>query len=99
MEGPQTVLNCSLPRFGGAFFFAACSVLHRHSRSHLLAWISDAAEEILMLTSAECRARAEQNFAEADLQPRHKRRLRSAAEGWLILADLMERLEASVSGS
>ena len=52
-----------------------------------------------MLTSAECRARAEQRNAEAELQPRHERKLRTAAEGWLVLADLMERLEASVSGS
>jgi hypothetical protein len=49
-----------------------------------------------MLTSAECRARAEQKIAEAELQPRHQRKLRTAAEGWLVLADLMERLEASM---
>jgi hypothetical protein len=52
-----------------------------------------------MLTSAECRERAEQKLAEADLHPRHERRLRSAAEGWLILADLMEALEANVVGA
>jgi hypothetical protein len=49
-----------------------------------------------MLTSAECRARAEQKLAEADLHPRHEKKLRTAAEGWLVLADLMERLEASM---
>jgi hypothetical protein len=49
-----------------------------------------------MLTSAECRARAEQKNAEADLHPRHEKKLRTAAEGWLVLADLMERLEASM---
>jgi len=49
-----------------------------------------------MLTSAECRERAEQKLAEADLHPRHERRLRSAAEAWLILADVMARLEASL---
>jgi hypothetical protein len=49
-----------------------------------------------MLTSAECRARAEQKIAEAELQPRHQRKLRTAAEGWLVLSDLMERLEASM---
>ena len=48
-----------------------------------------------MLTSEECRERAEQKIAEADLQPRHERRLRTAAEGWLVLADIMGRLEAS----
>jgi hypothetical protein len=49
-----------------------------------------------MLTSAECRARAEQKLAEADLHPRHEKKLRTAAEGWLVLAELMERLEASM---
>jgi hypothetical protein len=49
-----------------------------------------------MLTSAECRARAEQKIAEAELQPRHQRKFRTAAEGWLVLSDLMERLEASM---
>ena len=49
-----------------------------------------------MLTSAECRARAEQKIAEAELQPRHERKLRTPAEGWLVLADPMERLEASM---
>jgi hypothetical protein len=49
-----------------------------------------------MLTSAECRERAEQITAEADLHPRHERRLRSAAEGWLILADVMASAEPSL---
>jgi hypothetical protein len=46
-----------------------------------------------MVTSAECRVRAKQKLADANLHPRHERRLRSAAEGGLI------RLEAIVSGS
>ena len=49
-----------------------------------------------MLTSAECRQQAEQKITEAELNPRHERRLRAAAEGWLILADLVGRLEVSV---
>jgi hypothetical protein len=49
-----------------------------------------------MLNSAECRERAEQKIAEASLHPRHEKRLRSAAEGWLILADMMARVEASL---
>ena len=49
-----------------------------------------------MLTSAECRARAEQKIAEAELQPRHERKLHTAAEGWLVLADIMGRLEVSL---
>ena len=49
-----------------------------------------------MLNSAECRARAEQKFAKAELQPRHEKRFRTAAEGWLVLADIMGRQEASL---
>jgi hypothetical protein len=49
-----------------------------------------------MLTSTECRQRADQKIAEADLHPCHERRLRTAAEGWLILSDMMGRLEASM---
>ena len=43
----------------------------------------------LMVTSAECRVRAKQKLADANLHPRHERRLRSAAEEGLILADLI----------
>jgi hypothetical protein len=51
----------------------------------------------LLLPSAE---RAAQKTAEAELQPRHERRRRTAAQGWLVLADIMGRLEASAaSGS
>jgi hypothetical protein len=50
-----------------------------------------------MLTSTECRQRAEQTLAEADLHPRHERRLRSAVEGWLFLADEMKRVETTVA--
>jgi hypothetical protein len=46
-----------------------------------------------MLTSSECRKRAEQKIAEAELQPRHEKRLRTAAQGWFILADLMAQVE------
>jgi hypothetical protein len=49
-----------------------------------------------MLTSAECRERAEQKITEAALHPRHEKRLRAAAEGWLILANVMQRAEASL---
>ena len=52
-----------------------------------------------MLTAAECKKRAEQKIAEADLHPRHERRLRSAAEGRLILADVMARVEAGPAGA
>jgi hypothetical protein len=53
----------------------------------------------VMFTSAERRERAEQKLADAELQPRHERRLRTAAEGWLILAGVMGRVEASLGAT
>ena len=50
-----------------------------------------------MLTSAECQQRADQKRAEAELHSRNRQRLLTAAEGWLILAGIMGRLEASFS--
>jgi hypothetical protein len=46
-----------------------------------------------MLTSAECRAHAEQKLAEADRDERHRKRLITAAEAWLLLASQMRRIE------
>lgn len=40
-----------------------------------------------MFTSDECRAIAEQKFAEAWRDGRHRRRLVTAANAWLLLAD------------
>lgn len=48
------------------------------------------------LTSAECRTMAEEKLAEADRDNRHRRRLITAAEGWLFLASQLRRLEKSV---
>ena len=52
-----------------------------------------------MLTSAECRVHAEQKLAQAEHDDRHRRRLITAAEAWLILAGQMRRVEASVRGT
>lgn len=54
-----------------------------------------------MLTSAECRQRAEQKtteaaLPEAALQPRRRKKLRADAECWLVLADRLEILEVSL---
>jgi hypothetical protein len=49
-----------------------------------------------MFTSAECRERAEGKIAEAERQPGHEKRLRTAAQGWLVLAEIVERLVALV---
>lgn len=48
-----------------------------------------------MLTSAECQARADENLAKAEREPRNHKRLLATAEGWVTLAGVMERLEAS----
>jgi hypothetical protein len=51
-----------------------------------------------MFTSAQCRVRAERKLAQAEHDDRHRKRLITAAEGWLFLADQMRRLEAATSG-
>jgi hypothetical protein len=48
-----------------------------------------------MFTSAECRAHAAEKLAAAEGNPQHRKRLLTAAEAWLHLADkigLAERL-------
>ncbi len=47
-------------------------------------------------TSAECRTVAEEKLAEADRDKRHRRRLITAAEGWLVLASRLRRLEKTL---
>ena len=39
-----------------------------------------------MFSSAECQAHAEEKLLEANNDPRHRRRLLTAAEAWLYLA-------------
>jgi hypothetical protein len=52
-----------------------------------------------MLSSAECRAYAEQKLAQAERDDAHRKRLITAAEAWLILASRMRRLEAQLTSS
>jgi len=52
-----------------------------------------------MLTSAECQARAEQKLAQAETDHRHRRRLTTAAEGWIALARQLRRVEAPFAES
>jgi hypothetical protein len=40
-----------------------------------------------MFTSAECRAHAEEKMAQAERDGSHRKRLITAAEAWLFLAD------------
>ena len=48
-----------------------------------------------MLTSADCQERAHEKLAEAEHNPLHQRRLRNAAEAWLILANQLLQAEAA----
>jgi hypothetical protein len=49
-----------------------------------------------MLTSAECRAQADQKLAQAGHDERHRKRLITAAEAWLFLASQLRRAEAAL---
>ena len=46
-----------------------------------------------MFSSAECRARAEQKLAQAELDKRRRRKLLAAAQAWLSLASGTAELE------
>jgi hypothetical protein len=48
-----------------------------------------------MLTRAECQAKADAKFAQAKREPRNHKRLLATAEGWVVVAGIMGRLEAS----
>jgi hypothetical protein len=50
----------------------------------------------MLPTSAECRAVAAKKLAEAGRDERHRRSLTTAAEGWLVLAGKLARLETSL---
>jgi hypothetical protein len=50
-----------------------------------------------VFTSSQCRAQAEEKIAQAEREPQHRRRLLTAAQGWLLLAAQMRRLEATRS--
>jgi hypothetical protein len=50
-----------------------------------------------MFTSAECRALAEEKLAQAERDDQHRKRLTTAAEAWLFLADQLSRAEAALT--
>jgi hypothetical protein len=52
-----------------------------------------------MFTSTECRAQAKQNLEQAERDDRHRKRLMTAAEAWLILARQIRRLEVQLRSS
>ncbi len=43
-----------------------------------------------MFTVAECKAKAAEKLAQAERDPRHRRKLQSAAKAWLLLASRIE---------
>jgi hypothetical protein len=49
-----------------------------------------------MFTSDECRARAEDKLAQAERDHRHRKRLITAAEAWLLVASQLRRVEATL---
>jgi len=51
---------------------------------------------MVFLTSTECRAIAGKKLAEARHDERHRKRLITAAEGWLFLAGQLRRIEKSL---
>lgn len=52
----------------------------------------------MMFTSDECRKQAEQKLAQAKKDERHRRRLTTAAQGWLLLADKLKAIEVPGEG-
>ena len=49
-----------------------------------------------MFTSAECRGMAERKLAQAEDDHQHRRRLITAAAGWLFLASKLREIEAAL---
>ena len=45
-----------------------------------------------MITAAECRAKAKEKITQATQDKRHRRKLLSAAEAWLFLAERLDEL-------
>lgn len=74
-----------------------CSILHRSRLDRALG--STASREDLMFTSNECRAKAEQKLAQARLNGRHQKKLKSAAQAWLLLAIRIKEIEDADSGA
>ena len=64
----------------------------RHRSANL--YTSDKASR--MLTSAECQAKANEKFEQAERNPRNQKRLLAAAEGWAALAEILRRHEATL---
>jgi hypothetical protein len=50
-----------------------------------------------MFTAAECEAHAKEKLAAAESNPQHRRRLLTAAEAWLHLADKIKGAEQLVT--
>ncbi len=53
----------------------------------------------MLLTAAQCRAKAEEKTGLAEREPRHRRRLLSAARGWTLVADRIEETDSSINNA
>ena len=74
--------------------FDLCSILHRLAPQRFaINPPSRWCRGVPMLTSAECRAQAEEKLAQAEHADRHRNRLITAAEAWLFLANQLRRIE------
>jgi hypothetical protein len=73
-----------------------CSDLIRLTSLHFGMNAPSRGREHEMLTSAECRAHAEEKLAQAERDRRLRKRFNRAAEGWLLLASRLRQIEASV---
>lgn len=49
-----------------------------------------------MFTSAQCQALAEEKLAQAERDDRHRKRLITAAEAWLFLANQLRQAEMAL---
>ncbi len=71
--------------------------MNRSTDSGLAREAGQFGNQIEMFTAAECRIIALEKMAQAKREQRHRRKLTSAAEAWLYLAQMVERQETRVS--
>jgi hypothetical protein len=56
------------------------------------AWLNASKTEDAMFTIVECKAKAAEKLAQAERDPRHRRKLLNAAKAWLILASRIKTI-------
>jgi hypothetical protein len=53
----------------------------------------------MLVTVAQCRAKAKEKTELAERDPRHRRKLMAAAQAWAFLADKMEEADSIISNA